>query len=129
MDAKLLSAFRHLAEAISPHDPASSDRLRRALDEWEEGIRAWGGRPNGILAAFYTCLEDSCRRGDLRRIAEIVGQLPGREEALTNGGDLATSGLQCRPYLKMLDQALRTGELWKPSDEAVTIALPTPDLG
>lgn len=127
MDAKLFSAFRHLSDAIRPHDRDAADRLRRALDQWEPRVRAGDGRASGILVAFCTCLEQACREGDLNRIAALVAELSACEGAIADGGDFSRSGRHCGRHLDLLDRALRSGELQRPSETAVTIALPGPD--
>jgi HEXXH motif-containing protein len=127
MDATLFAAFRHLAEAIAPHDRPAAGEIRQLVDRCEGRWRNDGARPSGLLVAYYTALERACRRGDLAQIAVLAERLAAAGADLTGGPDVATSCATGDAHLDALDGALRAGDLWKPFDEAVVLAPPSPE--
>ena len=129
MDATLFAAFRHLAEAIAPHDPLAAGQIGQLVDHCERRRRSDGARPSGILVAYYTALERACRRGDPAQIATIAERLATAGADLARGPDVAMQWATRGADLDALDGALRAGDLWKPFEEAVVVAAPSRDAG
>lgn len=123
MDAKLFSSYRYLVQVIHPHDKPTADRLFYVVEELEALYRSSGARPSGLFVAFYTCLEQACREGDLTRAAEISQLLMQAGRSLRAVADLSQSSTLLESYSSILDSALTSGALWKPSPDAVTLAV------